>query len=110
MGLNATLRRRWLGVLVLVAAVALLAAGQTLLEGRLTGLGFLVYWMACFALTGVAVFIAVWDARAVARETLKEHRAILNDAIRELRKDSQPKRPPPGQPLSPDQGTHPSTD
>ena len=43
MALNATTRRRWVGVVALLAALGMLVAGQTVLEGRLQGGAYLLY-------------------------------------------------------------------
>jgi hypothetical protein len=95
MGLNATTRRRWFGALVLLAAVAMLIAGETVLEGRLKSFGFLIYWLACFGLTGAAIFTAFFDARAVSRRICQEERELLNTTFREIKIDARtrPRQP-----------------
>jgi hypothetical protein len=89
MGLSATARRRWFGALVLVAAVAMLIAGETVLDGRLDSFGFLIYWLACLGLTGATIFIAFFDARAVARRICQEERELLNTTFRQIKTDAQ---------------------
>ncbi len=88
MAFDSTARRRWLGALVLLAAVGMLALGQTVWNGQLQGLGYVFYWMACVVLTGLAVFIALLDARAVLRRTLREHHDLLTDTLQDIKKDA----------------------
>jgi membrane protein implicated in regulation of membrane protease activity len=100
MALNATARRRWIGVLVLLAAVGMLICGETALRKKLAGVAFLLYWLVCFALTGLAVVIAFLDARALQRRTRQEHRDLLETTLKEIedkartrRRGRRPKRP-----------------
>ena len=72
MALDATARRRWFGGLVLLAALAMLVCGDTVLKDKMGLLAFFSYWLVCFALTGVAVLVAFRDLRAVLRGTRKE--------------------------------------
>ncbi len=86
--------RRGLGVLCLVAAVGMLAAGDRSPGGRLgDGLGFMAYWLLCFLFCMLAVVVAWWDLRALRREVREEQRALLEDALGHLRRPEQA-RPP----------------
>lgn len=61
--------RRWFGLLFLVLAGGMLIWGLTVLDGRLKGWGFVVYWFACLGFT-VAAWILGWlDWHAVRRRT-----------------------------------------
>jgi hypothetical protein len=86
--LNATFKRRWLGALVLLAAIGMLVVGQTVLDKRITGIAFAIYWLACFGLTGTAIIIAYLDARAGARRICNEEREMLNTALRQIQSDA----------------------
>jgi hypothetical protein len=88
MGLNATAVRRWCGVLVLLAAIGMLVAGQTVLENRLKGVAFVIFWLTCFGLTVGAILIAFLDARAVSRRICQEERDLLNRALRQIETDA----------------------
>jgi hypothetical protein len=88
MVLDSTGRRRCLGVLVLVSALGLLLLGQTVLKDRLQGAGFVCYWMACLLLTGLAVVIALLDARAQLRRSLKEQHDLLSSTLENVRKEA----------------------
>ncbi len=87
MALNAT-KRRWLGVLVLGLALAMVIAGQTVLRQRLRGLVFAVYWLVCFVLTCTAAFIALADARALRQQTRRETRDLFESTLRDIETDA----------------------
>jgi hypothetical protein len=88
MGLDATGRRRWFGAVALLAAGAMLVAGETVLKERMAPVAFLVYWLACFVFTGLAIIIAFRDARAVREQTRQEQRDLLESALKEIRDSS----------------------
>jgi membrane protein implicated in regulation of membrane protease activity len=68
----------------LIVALVMLIAGETILVGRLVGLGFVVYWMICFGFTGLALMAAFLDARAVRRRIHDEHRKLLESTIKKI--------------------------
>lgn len=86
MGLDATARRRAFGVLMLLAALAMLIVGQTVLKNSLQGFGFIVYWLLCFVFTGLAVLVALLDARAVQRRSRREARELVENTLGEIQK------------------------
>jgi hypothetical protein len=92
MGFDATARRRWLGILVLVLALAMLIAGETVLQGRLHEWGFLSYWMVCLLLTSAAIIIAFVDARALRRQTRDEARELLQSTLKEIETEARARR------------------
>ena len=81
---NAKARRRWLGALSLAVAVAMLLAGETVLNGRLRGLGLAIYWLFCFLFTTLAIFVALLDARAVGLQSREEQRRLFEDTLRAI--------------------------
>lgn len=81
-------RRRWFGGVVLGAALLMLILGQTVLQGSLSGLAFLFYWLFCLLLTGVAVVIALLDARAVRLELKREKRELLEQTVKEIQDET----------------------
>jgi|SRR6266567_4595469 len=92
MEMTSTARRRWLGVLVLVAALAMLVAGQTILKDQLNEpRSFLVYWLFCFGFTGAAIFIAFLDVRALQRRTREEQRNLVHRTLKEIETDARGK-------------------
>ena len=92
MPLNTTVRRRWVGVLCLGGAVLMLAAGQTVLRDRLHDIAFLVYWMICFGFTGLAVAVALLDARANRRRLREERRDLLEATLKDIQSAAQGRR------------------
>ena len=71
---------RWLMLLLM------LIGGETLLKGQLDQTWFVLYWMICFLLTGLAISIAFLDAKIVQRRTRQEHRLAWNRQTRVLEK------------------------
>ena len=98
MGLDATIRRRFLGAAVLVAALIMLIVGLTILWGRLSNLAFLAYWLVCILLTGLAMAVAILDARALRERTRREERALLENTLKDIVDDARkrPERSTPG--------------
>lgn len=93
MQLNATARRRWFGALMLVCALGLLVAGETILKRRLEGLGFLLYWGLCFVFTGLAILTAYIDARVLQIKSRKETRELLQTTLNKIQNDARNKPP-----------------
>ncbi|MBT5705677.1 MAG: hypothetical protein HOI66_05080 [Verrucomicrobia bacterium] len=54
-------RRRWFGLFYLLMAIGMLVWGQTILKPHLTGFTFIFYWLACFAMTLLAMITAMLD-------------------------------------------------
>lgn len=96
MGLSVTARRRWVGGLLLLAALGLLIAGETILKGRLQGMGFLLYWLLCFVLTGATIIVAWLDACAVQRKSRQEARELVERTLCKIERDARRKSRPPG--------------
>ena len=94
MGLGVTARRRWFGGLVLLTALGLLIAGETIFKDNLRGWGFLLYWLVCLALTGVAIIVAWLDARAVQRKSRREARELVENTLGKIETDVRQKIPP----------------
>jgi 4-hydroxybenzoate polyprenyltransferase len=92
MALDATARRRWFGSLMLLAALAMLVGGETILKDRLSPLAFLFYWFVCFALAGLAIFTAYLDMRALQRRSRQEQRDLLDATLKDIEKDAKGKR------------------
>ena len=95
MALDATIRRRWFGAVVLLAALGMLICGETVLKGRLQDLKFIVYWLVCIALTGLAIVVAFLDALALQRRTRQEQRDLFETTLKEIQSEA---RTRPGRP------------
>jgi hypothetical protein len=91
MASDATARRRRLGALMLLAALGMLVAGQTILKTRLKDLGFLLYWLLCFILTAAAILVAYLDALALQRRSRREARELLETTLSEIESDAKKK-------------------
>jgi hypothetical protein len=103
MSLGPTACRRWIGGLVLGAAVLMLVAGQTVLAGRLDPVGFLVYWSVCLVLTGTAIIVAFRDLRALRRRSLEEQRNLFHTTLGQIaaHAKARPRRHAPHKPGEP---------
>ena len=82
---SADARRRWFGLLFLVLAAGMLIWGQTVLQPHLRGVWFLLYWLACFILTGLAILTALLDMRATRRRTREEQRDLIERTWKDIR-------------------------
>ena len=89
---NATVRRRWLGVGFLLGALLMLVAGQTILREQLRDFGFVVYWLACFGLTGLAVAVALLDARENRRRLRDQRRELLQSTLKDIQAAARERR------------------
>ena len=96
MALDATARRRWLGAIALVVALAMLVCGETLLKEKLGNLTFVCYWLVCFGFTGLAILVALLDARALRRRTGQEHLNLFETTLEEIQTDAKNRRRPRG--------------
>ncbi len=92
MAVGRVLRRRIFGAAVLGTAVLMLVLGQTILLGYLNGLGFLLYWLTCLVLTGVAVGVALTDARETRIQVKQERRELLEQTIKDIQEEAAQKQ------------------
>ena len=81
---NAKARRRWFGALCLLTAISMLVAGETVLKGRLSAVGFLLYWIGCFVVTALAALTALRDAARVRAESRLEQRTLFEETLRRI--------------------------
>ena len=95
MSLDVVARRRWIGALALLAALAMLVCGQGAFKGRLGGMGFVIYWLLCFGFTGLAILMAFLDVRALRNRLRQEQRDLLMTTLKNLETDAK-LTPPPG--------------
>jgi hypothetical protein len=94
MPLDATARRRWFGVICLLAALVMLLCGETVLKEKLRNLTFVFYWLVCFGFTCLAILVALLDARALRRRTSQEHLDLFKAALKEIETKAKTKPPP----------------
>ncbi len=53
--------RRWFGLLFLIIAGGMTTWGLTVLDGKLKGAWFVVYWLPCFGFVFLAMSVALLD-------------------------------------------------
>jgi hypothetical protein len=95
MALDATARRRWIGACVLLGALGMLVCGETILKGALRDLTFILYWLVCLVLTGLAILIALLDARALGNRARQEQRELFEATLKKLEAEAKTKPRPP---------------
>lgn len=69
---------------MLAIALVMLILGQTVLQTRLSGIAFLLYWLVCIVLTGVAIVIAFLDVRALQNRTRQEQEQLFASTLRRV--------------------------
>jgi hypothetical protein len=94
-------RRRWLGVIALGVAVLMLVAAETVLEGKIPPLWLLLYWLVCFVATGVAVVLALREARDLQNQARAEQRALFDRTLKEIEAEARQRQPKPPAPPPP---------
>ena len=91
MGSDTVIVRRWVGAVALLAALAMVICGETVLQERLNGLGFLLYWVICLGLTGCAVAVAFLDVHRLKQVTRTEQRKLFETTVKEIVADAETK-------------------
>ena len=84
MGLGPTARRRLFGAIVLAVALLMLILGETALKGKMSDFAFVVYWLACFVLTSLAIVTAFRDVKAVQNQVRSEQRTLLESTLKDI--------------------------
>ena len=79
--------RRTLGTFFLLAALAMLVGGETMLSERLRSQPweFVLFWLACFVLVGLALLMALLDMAAVRRRVRREERELVENTLRQIK-------------------------
>jgi cation transport ATPase len=88
------IQRRRFGMIFLIVASAMVVFGQTVLSPLLRGLVFILYWLACFVITGLAMLAALLEARTISRQAREQHREMVARALDGL-EDARPNAKPP---------------
>ena len=86
-------RRRWFGLFFLFMAIGMLIWGQTILKPHLESIGYVLYWLGCFAFTLLALVIALVDFWIVRQRTRKAQHELVRHTVGNL--DLETKRPEP---------------
>jgi hypothetical protein len=76
--------RRLFGAGCLIGAVVLLLAGDTKPASADSPVAFILYWLVCFVLAGLAMAAAILDLGAVRREARAEQRELLQTTLLDI--------------------------
>jgi len=71
-----------------MVAAGMLIWGQTVLEARLRGWGFIAYWLVCLVFIGLAMLTALLDIRAVRRRIRDQQRDLIRSTLDEIESDA----------------------
>jgi membrane protein implicated in regulation of membrane protease activity len=95
---NTDIPHRKRGMTFLIIAVVMLILGETVFRSSLSKIPFIIYWMACFAITALAILFAFLDVAGVQRQAREQQRELLEKTIREIarQKESKAGRTNPG--------------
>jgi membrane protein implicated in regulation of membrane protease activity len=88
---NTGIRHRKRGMTFLIISVVMLILGETLLRSSLSKVPFILYWMVCFAFTGMAILFAFLDVAGVQRQAREQQRELLEKTIREIARQKEAK-------------------
>ena len=81
-------RRRVVTGFFLGVAFLMLVLGMTLLSGHLRKDAFLIYWLTCFLLTGLAAILALVDMMMIRRESRDEQRELIKTTLEQAERDA----------------------
>lgn len=85
-------QRRRLSLLLLAGAAVLLVGGLAFWSERLRGWVFIVYWLACLGLAGLALVAACLDLMLVRRQGREARRDLARQALRRTAQDLSERR------------------
>ena len=99
MDTNSFLPHRKRGMIFLIISLVMLILGETVLRNSLGKVPFIIYWMACFLFTGLAIIFAFLDVAGVQRQAREQQRELLEKTINEIARQKELKsgRPSSGQ-------------
>lgn len=72
------------GMVFLVIAALMLILGETFLRQSLSKVPFVIYWLACFVFTGLAILFSFLDVAGVQRRARAQQRELLEKTIGEI--------------------------
>ena len=72
------------GMSFLIAAAVMLILGETVLRHSLSKVPFVLYWMACFICTALAIIFAFLDVAGVQRVAREQQRELLEKTIDQI--------------------------
>ena len=95
-----TRRRRWVGAVCLLVAVAMVAADEFALKGQLPHAVFFAYWLVCLTFTLMAAGCALADLRALRRRSQEAQRSLMEETLREIERERKARLPGDSKPNS----------
>ena len=85
------IRHRKRGLTFLIISVVMLLLGETVLRQFLGKVPFVIYWLACFVFTALAILFAFLDVAGVQRQAREQQRELLEKTIREIARQKEMK-------------------
>ena len=67
----------------------MLIAGETVLQNRLSPVGFVVFWLGCMVFTAMAIGAAFVDLFRVRTESRDAQRELIEETLREVEREKQ---------------------
>jgi len=86
--------RRLAAGLFLGGAGLMLVLGMTILSPQLKGISFLIFWLICFLLTGLAALLALVDLAIIRHTSREKQRNLIKETLEQTEKDTGPIPPP----------------
>jgi hypothetical protein len=83
-------RRRWYGLLFLILAAGMTTWGLTLLESRLRGWGFILYWLLCLGFLSLAVVVALWDWWIIRQRRRIQQARLAREMVEKAAAEAEP--------------------
>ena len=65
----------------------MLIAGETVLQNRLSPVGFVVFWLGCMVFTAMAIGAALLDLFRVRTENRDAQRALIEETLQEVERE-----------------------
>jgi hypothetical protein len=88
---NSDIPHRKRGMTFLIISVVMLILGETVFHSSLSKISFIIYWMVCFVVTGMAVLFAFLDVAGVQRQAREQQRELLEKTIEEIARQKEAK-------------------
>ena len=80
--------RRVVTGIFLGVAFLMLILGLTALSAHLKRDSFLIYWLICFVLTGLAAILALVDMMMIRRQSREEQRELIQTTLEQAERDA----------------------
>jgi hypothetical protein len=88
---NTDIPHRKRGMTFLIISVVMLLLGETVFRSSLSKIPFIIYWMVCFVITGMAILFSFLDVVGVQRRAREQQRELLEKTIEEIARQKEAK-------------------